>query len=115
MLALGYGLYRVLMDLAYSSTMSGAQALTPLGGPDIAFALVTVLSFALTAVPLAILGLRNPRLRLRGAGIAAIVALGAINLGSGLGIFDDVPATVLPNWDPNAACCSWCPRYCSAP
>lgn len=95
-LALGYGLYRVLMDLAYSSTMSGAQALTPLGGPDIAFALVTVLSFALTAVPLAILGIRNPRLRLRGAGIAAIVALGAINLGSGLGIFDDVPATVLP-------------------
>lgn len=95
-LALGYGLYRMLMNLAYSSTMSGAQALSPLGGPDIAFALVTVLSFAVAAVPLAALGIRSPHLRLRRAGLVAIVTLGAVNLGSGLGIFDDVPAAVLP-------------------
>lgn len=95
-LLLGYGLYRILMNLAYSSTMGMTQSPFPLNGSDIAFALVAVLSFVATSIPLAIIGAHRPQLRLEHAGLAAILILGGITLGSGLGAFDAIPSPALP-------------------
>lgn len=95
-LFLGYGLYRTLMNLAYSSIMGTTSSPFPLNSSDIAFALVAVLSFVVTSIPLTIIGAHKPHLRLRHAGLAAILILGGITLGSGLGAFDAVPSPALP-------------------
>lgn len=90
LLAIGYGLYRSLMNLSYSTAMSTVPGTYPLGTGNLDFSLSVSLSIMLCSALLAIANWQRPSLHLSIPGIIATVTLAGINLCSGLGLFSSL-------------------------
>ncbi len=91
-LTLGYGPFRVLMNSTYSTAMSTVPASHPMNGANIDFALLVSISIVAVCAGLLVASIMRPSLALRRAGLMSILALAAINLCSGVGIFPIAPA-----------------------
>lgn len=76
----GYGLYRALMNLTYSTALSSVPGIYPLNEANLEFSLATSLSIVACSAVLIVIGCLRPLYDLRIPGIVAILVLVALNL-----------------------------------
>lgn len=79
-LVVGYGLYRALMNLTYSTALSSVPGIYPLNEANLEFSLATSLSIVACSAVLIVIGCLRPLYDLRIPGIVAILVLVALNL-----------------------------------
>ena len=79
-LVVGYGLYRALMNLTYSTALSSVPGIYPLNEANLEFSLATSLSIVGASTVLVVLGCLRPQSTFRIPGIAAILVLVGLNL-----------------------------------
>lgn len=79
-LVIGYGLYRALMNLTYSTALSSVPGSYPLNEANLEFSLATSLSIVGCSAVLIVLGCLHPSFDLKIPGIIAIGVLVALNL-----------------------------------
>jgi DNA-binding CsgD family transcriptional regulator len=94
-LTVGYGLFRALMNLTYSTAMATADSPYPVGNSSIEFALTSALAMAGLAVVLLVAGVLRPHMHLRACAAVSIMLLAAVNLGSSLGVLGALPRELL--------------------
>lgn len=79
-LVVGYGLYRALMNLTYSTALSSVPGIYPLNEANLEFSLATSLSIVGASTVLVVLGCLRPLSSFRIPGIASILVLVGLNL-----------------------------------
>lgn len=79
-LVVGYGLYRALMNLTYSTALSSVPGSYPLNEANLEFSLATSLSIVGCSTVLIVLGCLHPTFDFKIPGIIAIGVLVALNL-----------------------------------
>lgn len=79
-LVIGYGLYRALMNLTYSTALSSVPGIYPLNEANLEFSLATSLSIVGCSAVLVVMGCLHPSYDFRVPGIVATLVLVALNL-----------------------------------
>ena len=79
-LVIGYGLYRALMNLTYSTALSSVPGIYPLNEANLEFSLATSLSIVGCSAVLVVMGCLHPSYDFRVPGIVATLAPAALNL-----------------------------------
>lgn len=92
-LVLGFGLFKAVVDQAYSSAMFTARSSYPIIN-SVEFAIATSFSILLACVLVMAVSWRRPSTTLRAAGIACMAALLATACASALGVFSAWPLPV---------------------